>query len=184
MLWMHFPRPDDRAPVGRTMIGLDFLRPIIYFFQYLMRDDHRGANHGKGRQETVEEQIKIENQFKSVANSFFWIAGLSIINSASYLTGSSWHFIIGLSVTQFIDGVASLLSPSRQIYVFSIQCSSHHVIRPEFRKALAFCRFFYFLCWPNVYCTPSMPRTYFHHGCRIDLEDRISAGTYTNLTYL
>jgi len=54
----------------------------------------------------VAEQIKIENQFKSGANWFFWIAGLSIINSASSLTGSSWHFVIGLSVTQFIDGVA------------------------------------------------------------------------------
>lgn len=60
----------------------------------------------KSDKRLVEEQIKIENQFKSGANWFFWIAGLSIINSASYLTGSSWHFIIGLSVTQFIDGVA------------------------------------------------------------------------------
>lgn len=54
----------------------------------------------------IAEQIKIENQFKSGANWFFWIAGLSIINSMSALTGSSWHFVIGLSVTQFIDGVA------------------------------------------------------------------------------
>lgn len=54
----------------------------------------------------VAEQIKIENQFKSGTNWFFWIAGLSMINSASSLSGSSWHFVIGLSVTQFLDEVA------------------------------------------------------------------------------
>ncbi len=54
----------------------------------------------------VAAQIQIENQFKSGASWFFWIAGLSLVNSAALFSGSSWHFIIGLSITQFIDAVA------------------------------------------------------------------------------
>jgi hypothetical protein len=37
---------------------------------------------------------------------FFWIAGLSLVNSAVILAGSEWSFLIGLGVTQFIDGIA------------------------------------------------------------------------------
>jgi len=55
----------------------------------------------------VEQQIKIENNFTSGANWFFWIAGLSLVNSATSLSGSSMNFVIGLSTTQFIDAVAS-----------------------------------------------------------------------------
>lgn len=53
----------------------------------------------------IEENLKIENQFKSGANWFFWIAGLSLINSIILLTGGQWSFIIGLGITQIIDAI-------------------------------------------------------------------------------
>lgn len=33
------------------------------------------------------------------ANWFFWVAGLSLVNSVLFLTGSSWGFAIGLGIT-------------------------------------------------------------------------------------
>ena len=42
-------------------------------------------------------------RLKSGASWFYWIAGLSLINSIVALTGSNWRFIIGLGVTQVFD---------------------------------------------------------------------------------
>jgi len=47
-----------------------------------------------------------QKQLKSGGNWFYWIAGLSLINSAIALSGSGMRFILGLGVTQIIDGVA------------------------------------------------------------------------------
>lgn len=56
-------------------------------------------------QNQIAEKIKLENQLKSGAHWFYWIAGLSLINSIIYLSGSHWTFVIGLGVTQFIDAI-------------------------------------------------------------------------------
>lgn len=45
-------------------------------------------------------------RLKSGASWFYWIAGLSLINSISAFSGSSWRFIVGLGVTQAFDGLA------------------------------------------------------------------------------
>jgi hypothetical protein len=54
----------------------------------------------------AEDNSGIESRIASGASWFFWIAGLSIINSILVFTGSDWNFIVGLGVTQFIDGIA------------------------------------------------------------------------------
>ncbi len=54
---------------------------------------------------TIKENLKIENRFKSGANWFFWIAGLSLINSIILLAGGQWSFIVGLGITQIIDTI-------------------------------------------------------------------------------
>lgn len=46
-----------------------------------------------------------EAQMKSGASWFYWVAGLSLINSIVALTGSEWGFILGLGVTQIIDAI-------------------------------------------------------------------------------
>ena len=53
----------------------------------------------------IEKQLRVEERFKSGANWFFWIAGLSLINSIIIFSGSQWSFIIGLGATQIIDAV-------------------------------------------------------------------------------
>jgi hypothetical protein len=46
----------------------------------------------------------------SGANWFFWIAGLSLVNSIIVLAGGRWSFLAGLGVTQIIDALAGALS--------------------------------------------------------------------------
>ncbi len=49
-------------------------------------------------------------RMKSGANWFYWVAALSLVNSIIILTGGTWNFIVGLGVTQFIDGFMQALS--------------------------------------------------------------------------
>jgi len=44
---------------------------------------------------------------KSGASWFYWVAALSLVNSASAAFGSTWRFIVGLGITQLIDEFGS-----------------------------------------------------------------------------
>ncbi len=48
----------------------------------------------------------LEKRLRSGADWFFWIAGLSLVNSVLSLAGSNTSFVIGLGITQIIDAVA------------------------------------------------------------------------------
>jgi hypothetical protein len=48
----------------------------------------------------------LEGQLKSGASWFYWIAGLSVVNSVATLSGSGWGFVVGLGITQIFDHVA------------------------------------------------------------------------------
>ena len=49
------------------------------------------------------EHYRLEQRVKSGANWFYWIAALSVINSLSALSGSTWSFAIGLGFTGVLD---------------------------------------------------------------------------------
>lgn len=51
-------------------------------------------------------------QMQSGARWFYWIAGLSLINSIVALTNSNFGFLAGLGITQFISGLALGMSES------------------------------------------------------------------------
>ena len=53
---------------------------------------------------------KAEKQLRGGASWFYWIAGLSIVNSLIWWLGGGTSFLIGLAVTQFIDGFISALA--------------------------------------------------------------------------
>lgn len=60
----------------------------------------------------VEIRIRTENEYKSGARWFYWIAAMSIINEVSFQIHMSWNFAIGLGITQatnvfFQNGVVS-----------------------------------------------------------------------------
>ena len=54
----------------------------------------------------LEARVRAENRVAGGASWFYWIAGLSILNSAIVALGWKWTFLVGLGVTQFVDGVA------------------------------------------------------------------------------
>jgi hypothetical protein len=61
------------------------------------------------------DQLRLANTARSGAGWFYWIAGLSVINSIATLSGSSWGFIIGLGITQVFDALASNLGGSGKL---------------------------------------------------------------------
>jgi hypothetical protein len=55
------------------------------------------------------EGYNLKRQLKSSASWFYWIAALSMINWISSALQIGYGFIIGLGITQFIDGFALAL---------------------------------------------------------------------------
>ena len=58
------------------------------------------------------QQLYIEQlrRYKSGANWFYWIAGLSLVTSIITFGGGNWKFLISLGTTQVIDSIALVLS--------------------------------------------------------------------------
>lgn len=52
------------------------------------------------------ERASLEQTVHSGANWFFWIAGLSVVNSFLTASGSEFGFSVGLAITSFADGFA------------------------------------------------------------------------------
>jgi hypothetical protein len=48
----------------------------------------------------------LEKQLKGGGSWFYWIAGLSLVNSVMALSGSATRFVLGLGVMQIFDGLA------------------------------------------------------------------------------
>lgn len=58
----------------------------------------------------VEHEAKYK-QVKNGANWFYWIAGLSIVNTFLTHFGSNIQFVLGLALTQIVDAVAAQAFP-------------------------------------------------------------------------
>ncbi|MCA9957574.1 MAG: hypothetical protein KC443_00985 [Anaerolineales bacterium] len=61
------------------------------------------------QQINLHDVVKLENQLNGGANWFFWIAGLSLVNSLTYLFGGGLTFVVGLGMTQLVDGFVSAI---------------------------------------------------------------------------
>lgn len=59
--------------------------------------------------------VETEKQFERGISWFYWIAGLSLVNSVLWLTGAEWSFIIGLGATQMVDAIVLGLSEEMQL---------------------------------------------------------------------
>ena len=53
------------------------------------------------------ELLKLTQQFNSSSSWFFWIAGLSVINSLIAVFGGDLRFVFGLGVTSVADALSS-----------------------------------------------------------------------------
>ncbi len=54
---------------------------------------------------TVAQSVAL-TRVRVSARWFYWIAGLSLINSAVVIFGGSFHFVVGLGITSVVDGLA------------------------------------------------------------------------------
>jgi hypothetical protein len=61
-------------------------------------------------QQNLLELQHLKAQLRNCTSWFYWIAGLSILNSVISITGASFTFVIGLGATQIIDALANLLA--------------------------------------------------------------------------
>ena len=53
------------------------------------------------------ERQQLERRRASGARWFYWVAGLSLVNSIGMLTGQHWRFVVGLGFTQVVDALAA-----------------------------------------------------------------------------
>jgi hypothetical protein len=51
----------------------------------------------------IQRKLFLDNRIRSGINWFYWIAGLSLVNTLAYLFGATITFMMGLGITQFID---------------------------------------------------------------------------------
>lgn len=75
--------------------------------------------------EPEQEKIGADNyalkeQAKSGANWFYWIAGLSVVNSLIFLFGGNWSFFAGLGVTQLVDAVVFQITSGEGVGIVKI----------------------------------------------------------------
>src|SRR5437763_3011305 len=56
-------------------------------------------------QALVEEKLKLQGRARSGAGWLFAVAGFSVINSALVYFNANLHFIVGLGITQIVDGI-------------------------------------------------------------------------------
>jgi hypothetical protein len=55
-------------------------------------------------------KMQLQAQARVGANWFYWIAGLSLVNTVAAMAGVNWRFILGLGVTQVVDAIGANLS--------------------------------------------------------------------------
>lgn len=58
----------------------------------------------------AQKIMTLEKQIKNGISWFYWIAGLSILNTLIFTFGGNINFVVGLAITQFLDGFASGLA--------------------------------------------------------------------------
>jgi len=64
----------------------------------------------------IEEKLRLEKKFYASISWFFWIAGLSFINSILFVTNANISFTFGLGITQIIDVFGMVLAEERSEY--------------------------------------------------------------------
>jgi len=74
----------------------------------------------------IQAALQLEGQLKNGASWFYWIAGLSLVNSILFMSGSTFGFIFGLGITQLFDGIAAGLAETAgtgaKVVAFLLNC--------------------------------------------------------------
>lgn len=70
----------------------------------------RAAEPAEGTVEETDPREQLEQRFHNGASWFYWVAGLSLVNSVIVLFGGEWGFIFGLGITQVVDAIAATVA--------------------------------------------------------------------------
>ena len=72
----------------------------------------------------------LTQQLNSSALWFFWIAGLSMINSIIAVSGGDWRFIFGLGITGVVDALSSQFGATAKAisFIFTLMMAGLFVI--------------------------------------------------------
>ncbi len=62
----------------------------------------------------VAVEVVVNEDVKKGANWFYWIAGMSVVNSLIMLMGTNWGFAMGLAITQVVSAVAAAVAGLEQ----------------------------------------------------------------------
>ena len=68
-------------------------------------------------QEQIAAKVAVEQRLKGSVSWFYWIAGLSLVNSIAAVSGSDWRFILGLGITQLFDAIGGGFGGAGKIVV-------------------------------------------------------------------
>ena len=63
-----------------------------------------GQNAGVQQQRSVQS-LTAAAAVKRGGNWFYWIAGLSVVNTIVAITGGNFHFVLGLGITEITDAI-------------------------------------------------------------------------------
>lgn len=66
---------------------------------------------------TATMDLATASKLKSGASWFYWIAGLSLINTIAAFSGSDWRFIVGLGITQVFDALGNEFGGAGKVIV-------------------------------------------------------------------
>lgn len=58
----------------------------------------------------IQKKLSLESSIRGGISWFYWIGGLSVINSLIYWLGGSITFVVGLGITQVIDGFTTVFA--------------------------------------------------------------------------
>ena len=77
-------------------------------------DNKQAPSEDEFQKAEIDDKFELEQKAKNGANWFYWIAGLSLLNSIIFLVGAGMQFIFGLGITQVIDGLMYVLAEEYQ----------------------------------------------------------------------
>src|SRR5215207_8255302 len=72
------------------------------------------------QEQIAADNYELINRARGGANWFYWIAGLSVVNSLIFLFGGNLSFFAGLGVTQIIDQIVFQLSPGEGLGIIKV----------------------------------------------------------------
>jgi len=98
-------RPAQPKPMPRARLAASTPAPQSAPSAPALRTAPAVATAPGSMAESVEQQL--ERRRRIGARWFYWVAGVSLVNTVVALAGQHWRFIVGLGATQVANGLAA-----------------------------------------------------------------------------